>query len=409
MENRQFNWTAVKSMNISKLDFVINALLFSNLFSFYYVFDLAVIPLSNVGISGNLNILQACFIFSIAVSILLTSQVYKKFQKKHIIASTSLSSIGLLFLFISPTFEISLIIVLLIGVTFGVSQLASYVYFWKSTRAAERGRLGGLLGLITLPVYFVNIAFISTSLDHLGNLVLCIVLCLLVIIGASLIKEKEAPKKREELAYYPEKRTIILYSLPWVIFCFLNYTFSKNITIDISQLLSPSFYAFLTICQTFGGLLGAVLGGFLADRGRRLTLVFSFIFYGISTTFKGFLNNDATFFFAYLAEGISGGMLLTLYSFVIWGDLANNKNVSKVYSIGLISYYFFMGMGLLPTFLSGISPLSSALISCLLIFASFVPIILAPELLFSDAQEKIQLKKYMKTVKKIADKTADQE
>jgi MFS family permease len=150
------------------------------------------------------------------------------------------------------------------------------------------------------------------------------------------------------------------------------------------------------------------LGGFLADKGRRLTLVFSFAFFGISTTFKGFLNNDFTFFFAYLAEGICGGMLLTLYSFVIWGDLANRRNVSKVYSIGLISYYFFMGIGLLPTFLSGIDPLQSALISCLLIFASFLPIILAPELLSSDIQEKAKLKKYMKTVRKIADKTADQ-
>jgi hypothetical protein len=68
-----------------------------------------------------------------------------------------------------------------------------------------------------------------------------------------------------------------------------------------------------------------------------------------------------------------------------------------------------MGIGLLPTFFSGVGPLSSALVSCLLIFASFLPIILAPELLASDTQEKAKLKDYMKTVKKIADKTTDQE
>ena len=409
MANRSLNWTSIKTLDISKRDFIINALMFSNLFSFYYIFDLKVIPRSIVGISGNSQILQACFIFSIALSILLISQISKKLEKKHIIAFTGLSSVSLLFLFLSPIFELSVIIILLIGATFGISQLASYVYFWRITKATERGRLGGVLGLITLPLYFVLITFLSSSLDYFGNIIMCMGLCMLVIIGASLIKEREMPKNKQELAYYPEKRTIILYSIPWILFCFINYTLSKNIAIDTLSVISTSFFAFLSISQMLGGLFGTVLGGFLADRGgRRLTLIFSVTLYGISTTFKGFLNNETTFFFAYLAEGISWGILLTLYSFVIWGDLANNKSVSKVYSIGLVGFYVAMGIGQLPTAISEIGSLASTLISCLLIFSSYLPIILAPELLSSDIQEKVRLKNYMKTVKKIADKTDDQ-
>ena len=358
-------------------------------------------------ISGN-TIVQASFFFSMPLSVLLISQIYKKIGKNHIIAATSILALSLPFLFISQTFELSVIIILIIGAAFGISQLSSYAYFWRTTIATERGRIGGLLGLIAIPLYFLLINFVSGTIGFLGNIIMCIGFCLFILIGASLIKENVLPENKVEMAYYPEKRTIIFYSIPWILFCFLNATLSKNISIDTQNLISPSFYAFLTISQALGGLLGAVLGGFLADRGRRLTLIFSVTLYGVSTTFKAFLNNDMTFFFAFVAEGLSWGILLTLYSFVIWGDLANSKNVAKIYSIGLIGFYVSTGVGQVSNILLEIDILTSALISCLIIFLSYLPIILAPELLSTDIQEKNKIKKYMDTVKKIADKTDDQ-
>ncbi len=402
MANRSLKWKS-----ISKRNFIINALLFSNLFSFYYVFGFAIIPILNRVVIGNITV-QPIFFFSIPLSVLLISQIYKEIGKKHIIASTSILALCLPLLFICQTFELSLIIIIIIGIAFGMSQLSSYVYFWRTTIATERGRIGGVLGLIAIPLYFLLMNFVSSIVGFLGNIIMCLGFCLFILIGASLIKENGFPKNKAEMAYYPEKRTIIFYSIPWILFCFLNATLSKNISIDIQNLIPLSFYAFLTISQSLGGLLGAVLGGFLADRGRRSTLILSVTLYGVSTTFKAFLSNDITFFLAFVAEGLSWGILLTLYSFVIWGDLANSKNVAKIYSIGLIGFYVSMGVGHLSSILLEIDILTSALISCLIIFLSYLPIILAPELLSTDIQEKNKIKKYMDTVKKIADKTDGQ-
>jgi hypothetical protein len=104
----------------------------------------------------------------------------------------------------------------------------------------------------------------------------------------------------------------------------------------------------------------------------------------------------------YVANGLSWGILVVMYIFVIWGDLANKENCSKMYSIGFLTFYATQGIGLLPLKqISEIPLVVSSLVGCLLIFLSNIPIFVAPELLPSDFRERMKLKLHMDAVKKI--------
>lgn len=154
--------------------------------------------------------------------------------------------------------------------------------------------------------------------------------------------------------------------------------------------------------QIVGGVCGALIGGYFADRvGRRLTLVFGVVLYGVSMAFKGFTDNEVALLFSFIGEGLTWGIFLTLYNFVIWGDLSNTENAGKTYAIGLAVFYGTTAIGSF-NLISGVSAVNSTLISCMLIFLAIIPIALAPELLPSEAQEKSKLQKYMAIVRKIA-------
>ncbi len=405
MSNSRFSIHS--SLRLSR-NFFINLLLFTCFFTFYYIFSIVVIPQA-IPSSGAQSTIQASFSFVIAVTLFLASHIIRKFKPKYIIICSSAVSIASIFLFLSSSIEFSIMCIFIIGVFFSIAQLTSFTYFWNTTQSEERGRIGGIIGFISLQFFFISNYVFASSSDFFGKILIGIVLSIVAALAILLIRAPiNGSAKKITAEYYAEKRTIILYSIPWILFSLINATLAKNISANTSELLSSSFYLFLVILQTVAALFGALGGGFIADHfGRRLTLALSVTLYGVSMVFRAFIANEVTFLFAFIAEGLSWGVLLMLYSFVIWGDLSNSKNCSKLYAIGLIAFYLATGIGQLPSFISEISLLGSALISCLMIFLSNLPIALAPELLSSDIREKMRLKKYMKTIKKIAKEADD--
>jgi hypothetical protein len=370
----------------------------------YYVVSLYVLPHVVFLSAENLLIVQASFHFIIAIALLFTSFFIHRFNKLRVIYACSIviSIVTVLLFFVSNDI-FRLIFIFVVGIFFGIGQLAFFTYFWNLTVSEERGRIGGLIGFVSLPFYFIVGIGVAETLDFLGTVMLSIILSLgpLVVI---LLRPGKAvlTAKKDERGNYSEKRTVLLYSIPWVLFSLINATLAKNISLNILQQVSSSFYLFLSVLQVMAAVFGALGGGIIADFfGRRLSLAFSLTLYGISSALAGMVNNYTMFYFVYVANGLSWGILLTLYSFVVWGDLANKENCAKMYSIGLITLYLTIGVGLLPTQISQIPPAVSSLASCLLIFLSNIPIVLAPELLPSDFRERIKLKLHMSAVRKI--------
>jgi MFS family permease len=337
---------------------------------------------------------------------LLISFFIRRFNKLRVIytCSIAISIVTAILLFASNNI-LNLAIIFVFGIFFGIGQLTFFTYFWNLTVAEERGRITGLIGFVTLPLYSLIDPGIAGALDFPSTVVLSIILSLgmLIVVMLKPAKTMLTAKKNERGGNYYEKRVVLLYSIPWVIFSLINATLAKNISLSTFQQVSPSFYVFLIVLQAITAIFGTLIGGIIADFfGRRLSLALGLTLYGISSALGGFVNNYAMFYFAYATNGLSWGFLLTLYSLVVWGDLANKENCAKMYSIGLIPFYLATSVGLLFTSqISEVPLVVSSLASCLLIFLSNIPIVLAPELLSPDLRERIKLKMHINTVKKI--------
>jgi MFS family permease len=370
----------------------------------YFVFAYYV-PEHFISSINNRLVVQTSFNFVVASTLIAASFFIHRIDKLSAIYACSLATsiLAVLLFFVSmDIFRLTFIFG--IAIFFSVGQLAFLTYFWSLTAPEERGRVAGLNGFFSILTSFTIYAGVVGTLDFHGAVVLGIVLSLgpLVVI---LLKPKKTvlTAKKDDTGCYPEKRTVILYLIPWIMFSLINVTLAKNISFHISQQVPASLYLFLIVLQSIGTILGALSGGVTADFfGRRVSLAFSLTLYGISSALAGIASSFAVLYFVYFANGLSWGILLAMYSFVVWGDLSNKKNSAKMYAIGFIIFYVAQGIGLIPTGQMFQMPLfSSALVSCLLIFLSNIPIFLAPELLPSVFRERIRLKWHMSAVKKI--------
>jgi len=395
-------------VRLTKRGFLVTMILFFTFITWYYVFSIHVLRHAVSSSAENRLMAHASFNFIIAITLLLTSFFIHRPNKLHIIYECSIitSIVTILLLFVSNGI-FRLIIIFIAGTFFSIGQLAFFTYFWKLTIPEERGRVAGLIGFFSLPFYYIVDFLIARTLDFSGTVMLSVILSLGTLTVKLLRPEKAMlAAKKDGRENYPEKRTVLLYSIPWVLFSSMNATLSRNISFYILQQTPFSFYLFLTVLQLIAAVFGALGGGIIADLfGRRLSLVFGLTLYGISSVLVELVESYAMFYFAYVASGLNWGILSTLYVFVVWGDLANKETCAKSYSIGLIIFYLATGVGSLLTHqISQIPLITSSLLSCLLIFLSNIPLILAPELLSSDFREKIKLRLYMKIVRKIGRK-----
>jgi len=291
----------------------------------------------------------------------------------------------------------------MLGGLFGVAQLVSYSFFWSFTFVEERGRVGGLLGLVSLAI-FPFAAALAESSDFAGTTALCVASNLGVLAiklfnpkGMQMSIPREYAKQPN-----PEKRTILLYLVPWVIYSLVNATFQNAVSFQTLLGLSLSAKMSLFLLQLIGACFGAAIGGTIADFfGRKVALALGLTLYGFSTALSGTVRVYEVVLFAHVVNGLNWGVFLTIYQLVAWGDLANASNYARLYSLGLSVFYLSTGIGCAfePVMLQ--VPLAVAsLFSCLLIFLSNIPVILVNETLPSSFREKIRLKLYVYLLKK---------
>jgi len=396
------------NVRLTRRGFLVTTILHSTFLTWYYVFSFMVLGHIFGSSTETYLIVYASFNFIIVTTLFLSSFFIHKFNKVRVIfgCSVAISMLALFLPFVSNII-LRLIVIFVEGIFFSIGQLASFTYFWSLTVSEERGRAAGLAGFFSL-LFLHLISLMAQTLDFFGTVMLSAILILGTLTTRLLRLEKKVllTTKRDEKGCRPEKRTIFLYSVPGILFSLINTTLARNISFHISQSVPSSLYMFLLVLQMVASGFGALGGGMIADIfGRRLSLAFSLTLYGISTALGGFVENYEVLYFMYVVNGLNWGILWTLYGFVVWGDLADKESCAKRYSLGLAIFYLSTGVGFSLTPQIYQIPLSiSSLTSCLLIFLSNVPLILAPELLSSDFREKIKLRLHMNIVGKIQQK-----
>jgi MFS family permease len=356
-------------------------------------------------------ILSGFLCFSVSFGLLLAYFFMQRVSKTSLIATWSMfSSVGTILITLIPNTTLRIVIFLLLGALFGIGLLALFALFWETTVPEERGRVSGLIGFISLLIYTLVYALVGNP-DFFVTLILSIILNSATMAVRLLCPKRETIQSvRRDLERYTEKRTVLLYSIPWLVFSMINAILGKTISLYVSHQFDPNSVALLLTLQVVGGSIGALVGGLMADFvGRRRTLVTGLILYGISSAISGLAQSYEPFYLSYIGIGLTWGIFLTLYQLVVWGDLANTKTCFRMYSIGLVIFYFATGIGsLFGSQFSNIPLMGASIVSCLFIFLSNIPLLFAPELLTRDLSERIRLKSYISLVKRKMRRSSNQ-
>jgi Sugar (and other) transporter len=395
-------------MSATKSVFFVSVVFFFFFLTFISVLNY--LPNHIISSTGNLQFVRALQYFTIALTLIVGGRFISKIDKTVAVFANfaAISIEGILLVTISSEI-LRLAIIFTMSAQFSLVLLAMFTWFWSATEPEERGRVTGFTGFVTLPFYFFTADVLLENLDFISTALFGVLLSLGVLFILLMAPRKILTNQKSTITNCHEKRTFLLYSIPWILFSLVNATLALNVSQSVFAQVSPSFYMFLLALQVAGVAFGALVGGIVADVfGRRPSLMISLTLYGIGSALVGLFQNNVIFLVAYAANGLSWGILFMLYVFVVWGDLATEKTVGKMYSIGLAIYYSALGVGLLSPSFSQVPLIATALSSCLFIFLLNVPVILAPELLSSDFSEKIQLKLHVRTVRKIGRKSKNQ-
>ena len=392
---------------LNKRGFLIILILLFTTITWYYVVSFSILEYTTSPFTELYSKAYFTFNFIIAITLLLGSFFIHRFNTIHVIYECSIILTAITPLLFVSNITLRLAIIFIQGIFFSLGQLASLTYFWSLTVSEERGRVAGLAGFFVLSLFQI-IGPIAQIIGFTWAVVIIFSLSLgtLTVRLFEPKKKTSLTRKKDEEGHHHEKKTVILYTIPWILFSVVNATLARNISSSIFESVPISFYMFLLILQIIASGFGALGGGIVADFiGRRSALGTSLTLFGISMVLGGLFQTTEVLYFMFIVNGLNWGILWTLYGSVIWGDLGDKENVAKRYSIGLMIFYMVTGIGFLfiPQ-ISQISLVTSSLLGCLLIFISNIPLILAPELLSSDFRDKIKLILYVNTLKRIRKK-----
>ena len=292
----------------------------------------------------------------------------------------------------------------LAGFSFGVGFPSCQAFFVESTASEERGKVGGLMILVT----FVLVAFSfvlkpALSLDPSGIVLLLIgikSIGFLSLIFDPFNRVQNEPKPWRNIVRY---RDFNLYLLAYVLF---------NVAAGLVVLLwnsVPSNEAYDQVTRD-GGILrllglcvSAIVAGFAADRiGRKKPIMFGLFMLGAAYALVGLLTTPDTYFVTLMLSGFAWGIIMVGY-LVVPGDLAFPGSAERFYTVGwvlpLILYTAVEGTGRLTGYSPRIDLFSTIL--TIILFAAILPLWSAVETMSESKIRERRLREHAQRVSKL--------
>jgi MFS family permease len=373
----------------------------------YTVFN-AIVNGLNLLETEKLGLFTTYFV-GIAVTAILGSKFFSRARTKSLDLWLFMGAIAtfLLTAISSDSMLADALLAFFLGASIGIGLPSCLSYFADSTSVENRGFVGGI---IWSAVGFTVLVF-AFLISMLGQWEAIIVLTIWRLLGGicfPVLNRKHAkPAAQKSLSYLEliRKRAILLYLFPWVMFSLINFAEAPL----LEKVFGAEFFAFVQLVEfAFIGIF-AIVGGIIADiAGRKRVVIAGFIMLGIEyAAMSAFSNSPAILYLFLTLDGITWGLLFSVFLTVIWGDLGENYEKEKYYTLGGVPF-------LLSTFLTIlIKPYASVIsITTAFSFASFflflavIPLMYAPETLPEKSIKDRELKSYIEKAKKAKEKYA---
>ena len=393
----------------SRRDFLVVFTLLFNAFT--WLFMISIIT-NDVTLNPNIAItLQAIFYIAVMGSAISGSLLSEKIRRLDVLYVWMILGIfGSFLLTFFCIMEISYvsIVFLLLGISFGIGMPSSLAYLADYTCVDNRGRISSLIffgvNLGALPV-----AILFTEFNLLTNCIILTVWRGLGLLAFILLK----PQETKSLETDPKvtflsiisNKTMLLYLLPWIMFTMID-SVEKFL---VKNFVGPALYSITLTVEPVIASLFILIGGFLADRiGRKRVVTGGFVALGLAYAIVGLFPTTLAWYFYIAIDGVSGGVLLTIFILVLWGDLSDLSVREKYYAVGCAP---FLVKNIIPVILLGymakVTMTAAFSIASFFLFLAVPALMYAPETLPEKKIELRRLKGYIEQAKKVREKNLD--
>lgn len=397
-----------KGMIISKRKLLAVIILFSTSFAWFFVFYDSMNELISPGISTDSFVYNASivsFLIFTIVSALVGSIISPKFNRRKFLLFWVIfgivTSLPIMF-FRGESFLV--IFAILAGTSFGLGFPTTQAFFADSTVPEERGRVAGLIVLVSF--IFVIFSIVPISVLGLESFEILLVILGIKALGflafildpIDSIKSKITPWKdilgSKDFNYY--LLAYILFNIAAALVTLLWIS-----TPDIPEYNDAQRLA--NIFRYIGLGFFAIISGVMADLiGRKKPIILGLIMLGGAYALVGLLTNSTTFFINLLLSGFAWGVLMVVY-LVIPGDLSSPGSRERFYAVGwVLPISLYIGINGSARLMGFIPPtdIFSTILSVIL-FASILPILYAVETLSESKLRERRFREYTKKVGKI--------
>ena len=374
----------------------------------YTVFADVVNGLHLAGIE-NLEVF-ATYFAAVAVTAIIGSKYLPRVRNKSLYLWPFLGAIATLLLgaLSSQNVLIDALIAFSLGASVGIGLPSCLSYFADASSIETRGFSGGL----TWGGVGITVLVFAFFLTMLGNWEAFIALAIWRAIGGIGFLGLDRKYKKQQLvqkspSYFEliRKREILLYLFPWIMFSLINFAEAPI----LENVFGAETFAFIQLAEFAIIGIFAVVGGIVADiSGRKRVVIAGFIMLGIEYAVMSLFSYSPVALYLYLTfDGITWGLLVSVFFTTVWGDLGENQVKEKYYTLGGLPYLLSSFLSILIEPYAKDIPTGTAFsLASFFLFMAVIPLMYATETLPEKAMKDRELKSYVEKAQKLVQKEA---
>ena len=287
-----------------------------------------------------------------------------------------------------------------LGALAGLGIPTCLAFFAENFKSKNRGRNGAIVFFVIQAL--TAMVYLSISTLNVDNKFL--VLAVWRLIGISSVfflapKAEVAEERKIPLLNIIRDKTFFLYFIPWFLFTIVNFVEEPLLEFHFDA----DFYNLYKVATILITSISAFLGGAICDyKGRKVSGILGFVLLGLAYAFLSLLPNTLVSQILYtILVGVAWGVLYVTFIFVVWGDIAEEKNREKYYLLGCMPFLFSNLISILVRpFAADIRITETFSLASLFLFLAILPLLYAPETLSEKIMRARELKNYIAKAQK---------
>jgi len=400
--------SVLTEVNITRKEFFTVFFLLFNAFTWWYM-TLTLLAIITNGLDTSLQIIiWTDYYFTVISSSIFGSMISKRIKKISFLRFwIVLGAVVSLFpvFFGNITFSYALFIGFLWAFSFGLGIPSCISYYADSTLTENRGRVGGVIFMaINLSVPILAIAFKSSSLltGSLASVLWRGLGATMFLTPRLMEKPESANRKPSSFVSILRNRHLLLYFLPWLMFCFINRLEGPILMKFFGTELFGVGIAIESIVNSVFALVAGVMSDLI---GRKRVIIYGFVSLGVAYALIGISPTTVSWYFYSIIDGMAWGIFAVTFLLVLWGDLSPIGGRGKFYVIGSIPFLLtdWIQLLLAPVLPDLITPYAAFSLSSFFLFLAVLPLMYAPETLPEKKIELRRMKGYIEQAKKVRD------